>query len=199
MRGFGNERSVTTGGGDTLLLSSRESASHACETEARAVDDVLETYYPLVAVLARVMGIVKTTEPDKPDSRTETLVPEGHTDVAAVFPPAIRFSVPGKSNGRATSDLLTSSGRCELDVGDGSSCQSGQGRQNIAAHCLCMGPTGEMFGLDGWPSLEMRRVSKRCGLSAKMSAVMRRGRTSGRADRGYETKVEDANTNVDMG
>ncbi|KAH0238492.1 hypothetical protein KCV06_g319, partial [Aureobasidium melanogenum] len=140
------------------------------------------------------MGIVKTTEPDKPDSRTETLVPEGHTDVAAVFPPAIRFSVPGKSNGRATSDLLTSSGRCELDRIVYVSCVVYSSTRGLE-----MGPTGEMFGLDGWPSLEMRRVSKRCGLSAKMSAVMRRGRTSGRADRGYETKVEDANTNVDMG
>lgn len=45
---------------------------------------------------------------------------------------------PGESDGRATGNLLAGRRRCEFDVGDDGSCQGGQRRQDMAAHCLCV-------------------------------------------------------------
>ncbi|KAH0357958.1 X-Pro dipeptidase, partial [Aureobasidium melanogenum] len=117
MRGVGDERSVGTGGGDTLLLSGCESASHARETEARAVDDVfwrrLGKASTRVSIQRNILSVgccFSESDGNGKDNGARCTRPSNSAC---------------KSDGRATSDLLTSSRRCELDVGDGNSCQSG--------------------------------------------------------------------------
>ena len=62
---------------------------------------------------------------------------------------------PGDCHGSASRNLNAGSRRCEFDIGEGGGCQSGQRRQDLEAHCLCIvflrravlrGPTGGTVG-----------------------------------------------------